>query len=819
MLFILALLLGVFGTVAMPSVAAAAPSVAVATAAPSVAAVPSPCPSQPAAGAQAPSARSKSGAASASGPAIAPGATPVPCATPGLRTIGQTVAVGRKADLIGKAVAASQGTIGQEQIATRPVLRPGEVLEAIPGLVISQHSGEGKANQYYLRGFQLDHGTNLESTVFGIPVNLPTHAHGQGYSDLNYLIPELVSYVEFKKGTYYADQGDFSTAGAYNLFYRNTIAPVTEFGVGDYGYERFLTTASPKVGAGNLLYALEIYHNNGSFQKYGEYHKVNAVLRYTQTKGRNDFAVTGIAYNGPFNSSDQIPQRLVEAGAVGRYGYVDPTDGGNTYRYALSTQFVHNDERGSTKFNAYGVKSFLDLFSNFTYNYFDANDYYNVTANPVTCNVAYVGCSPNPPSSHSSNYSSFCPANNSAPAGAAPHSVTPAPYSFACGDQREQVDDRVYAGFDLRRSLKTPAVETTVGVGLRNDNIATVGLFLDNARVRYPDGTLSDDHVVERSEYAYAQSDIHVGQRLRLTPGVRFDYFSMNVDAFDPANSGSATAGLVDPKFALAYKFSPEKEFYADFGESYHSNDARGVIGINDPQTHRPFDPTGAPVQFNSPLTRGSGYEFGYRYTVPKQTTTISYYSLLLANELIFDGDHGTTSLGGPTLRRGIEVTSFYTPTNWLTLDADVASATARFIADPTHQGTGVPESLNAVISAGITVDKPHYAASLRVRYFGPRQLDTAGDAVSPETTTLNSQLTAKMGQGTRISLDIFNILNFAGPDVTYYYNSWTPYDAANPALARDPSVNPALGGAGVNDYHFHPTEKRTVRLTVGTQL
>ena len=727
--------------------------------------------------------------------------------------------VGRKADLIGKAFAASEGTISQEQIATRPILRPGEVVEAIPGLVITQHSGEGKANQYYLRGFQLDHGTNLESTVFGIPVNLPTHAHGQGYSDINYLIPELVSYVEFKKGTYYVDQGDFSTAGAYNLFYRNMIPTVTEFGAGDFGYERFLTTAAPKVGAGNLLYALELYHNNGTFRRYGEYHKINAVLRYSQTKAQNDLAVTAIAYNGAFNSSDQIPQRLVDAGVTDRYGYVDPTDGGNTYRYALSTQFAHNDEHGSTKFNAYGVKSFLDLFSNFTYYFNDANDYYNITANPVTCNPAYVTCTPNPPSLHSPNYSSYCPANNSAPAGATPHSVTPAPFSFRCADQREQLDDRVYYGFDLSRSFKTPAVQTTVGLGLRNDNIATVGLFLGNARNRFPNGTLSDDHIVETSKYLFAQSEIQAGPRLRLTPGLRLDYFNMNVAAFVAGNSGTAAGGLLSPKFSLAYKFSPKEEFYANYGESYHSNDARGVIGVNDPQTHRPFDPSGAAVQFNAPLTRASGYEFGYRYTVPKLTTTVAYYSLLLANELIFDGDHGTTSVGGPTLRRGVELTNFYSPTNWLTLDGDVATATARFLADPLNQGTGVPESLNTVLSAGVTVDKPHYAASLRVLYFGPRQLDTAGDAVSPETTTLNSQLTAKMGHGSRVSLDIFNILNYKGPDVTYFYNSWTPHDAANPAFANDPAINPALGGAGIADYHFHPGEQRTVRLTFGTQL
>jgi len=191
-----------------------------------------------------------SGASQASAP------SPCPSSAAWYRTIGRVITVGRQANLVGKAISASTGTISQEQIATRPLLRPGEVLEDIPGLVISQHSGGGKANQYYLRGFQLDHGTNLDAEINGVPINLGSHAHGQGYSDINYLIPELVSYVEFQKGLYFADQGDFAVAGGYDLYYRNTIEPVSEFTFGDFGYDRFFKAGSPKVGAGDLLYGI-----------------------------------------------------------------------------------------------------------------------------------------------------------------------------------------------------------------------------------------------------------------------------------------------------------------------------------------------------------------------------------------------------------------------------------------------------------------------------------------------------------------------------------------------------------------------------------
>jgi hypothetical protein len=767
---------------------------------------PSPCPSAPP-------------ATSAAGSGAAP--SPCPSGAP-LREIGRVVTVGRNANLVGKAISASTGTIDQEQIATRPLLRPGEVLEDIPGLVISQHSGGGKANQYYLRGFQLDHGTNLEAVINGVPVNLGTHAHGQGYSDINYLIPELVSYVEFKKGTYFADQGDFAVAGGYELSYRNTIDPVMEFTLGDFGYDRFLAANSTPVGAGNLLYAVEIAHDNGSYLKPDEYHRFNGVLRYSRTRGANDLSVTGIAYNGAFNSTDQIPQRAVDQGSIGRFGFEDPTDGGNTYRYALSAQLSHDDPNGTTRVNAYGVDSLLNLISNFTYYQFDANDYYNVTQNPVTCNVAYVSCAPNPgtpAAPRTERYQSYCPANTTAPLGAAAHSVPLTPFSFSCGDQREQVDKRVYYGFDASRMFTTPGSETTVGFGFRNDNAPVVGLFLSKARNRFANGTLSDDHATVTGEYAYLSSRLKLGSKLQFTPGLRFDRYTYHVAAYDPANSGAATEAMLNPKFALSYATSRHQEFYADYGTSFHSNDARGVIGNVDPQTHAPFDPTGAPVQFNAPLTRAVGYELGYRFSSPKLTSTVSAFRLFVANELIFDGDHGTTSVGGPDVRQGIELANFYTPTRDLTLDADLATTTARFLTDPLGVGTGVPESLAAVVSAGVTLDRPRFAASLRMRYFGPRVLDTQGDAVSPPSMLFNTQVTARFLAHRSITLDVFNLLNARSADVTYYYASWLPSDAARADLAQDPTINPALGGGGVNDDHFHPSQARTVRLTFTTRM
>ena len=807
--------LGLVNQIVAPSIALLSPATPSALPA-ATAAPPSPCPSASAT-------PTESGAPVSSSPA------PCPVARK-LKTIATVAVAGRKADLVGVAAAASEGTIGEVEIADRPILRPGEVLEAIPGLVITQHSGEGKANQYYLRGFQLDHGTDLESTIGGIPINMVSHAHGQGYSDINWLMPELVSYVEFKKGTYYADQGDFSTAGSYNLYFRDTIEPITEFGLGDYGYDRFFTAGSPLVGNGHLLYGVEIYHDNGTLVKPDEYHKLNAMMRYTFGKGKDNYGINAFAYDGAFNSTDQIPQRLVTAGLLSPDGYIDPSDGGNTYRYAMSAQWQHQDPNGTTKFNAYGVDYFLDLFSDFTYYLYDGNNYWNETANPITCNAAFVTCTPNARGGlRAPDYHSFCPAYT-APAGAAAGSLTPIPYNFQCGDQREQEDKRFISGFNFSRTYATPGSVTTIGADTRNDNISTLGLFLVADRNRFPEGTLSDDHAVERGSDVYVQSELRFGPKLRLDPGVRFDYYTFHDAAYDPRNSGAGSAALIDPKMVIAYAVNQKSEYYLDYGDSFHSNDVRGVTYVDDPQTHAPFDSAGAPVERNPLLNRSAGEEIGYRYTIPQYTATFSLFELYQANELIFDGDHGTTSLGGPTQRKGVEFTNYFTPKNWLTLSADLATTTARFLNNPGGQGNNVPESLNGVVSLGATIDEPAYATSLRMSYFGPRTLDTQGTAKSPSSTVWNYQFTAKMKKNRHLSFDVFNIFNADVPDVTYYYNSWLPYDAKNPANANSPGINPVLGAnidgspgfpgsAGVADYHFHPATKRVVRLTYGLKL
>ncbi len=644
-------------------------------------------------------------------------------------------------------------------------------------------------------------------SIAGIPVNMPTHAHGQGYSDINWVMPELVAFVTYKKGPYYADEGDFSTAGSYEMYDRDTIEPTASIGFGTDGYDRIFVADSPAVGIGHLLYAVELYHDDGPFVNPDEYKKANAVLRWSESSARANVNVTAWAYRGDFNSTDQIPERLVDAGVLTRFGAIDPTDGGRTDRYALSTEYTHQDPYGVTSLSAFGESYGLDLFSNFTYDEFDATDYYNVHSNPLTCSTSFATCVPN--AQHVNSYVSYCPAND-----------TSAPFSYRCGDQREQEDKRFVSGATLKRDIITGRAATEFGVGFRNDNIYALGLYLTQDQTRFVNGTLSNDMVVERDIFAWASTTYRVGTKLRLVGGLRFDDLTDHVTSFLPQNSGETGEAMLNPKFTSAYALSPHQELYANAGESFHSNDGRGTTQTIDPQTRTTFDPTGTPVQSYAPLVRAWGEELGYRYSIPQFTTTLSFWKLNLASELVFDGDHGVTTPNGPTVRKGIELTNYWRPFAGWTVSADIATSTARFTTNPGNLGTYVPESLNVVSSASIATDRPTYAASIALRYFGPRVLDQAGDAISAPSSLVDAQYIAKLRRGVRLKLDVFNLLNAQSDDVEYFYQSWLPSDAANPATA---ALNPAYpnacqtngNGCGVNDYHFHPSDNRQVRVTL----
>ena len=236
--------------------------------------------------------------------------------------------------LIGLAESTTQGTVGATEIQTRPIFRSGKVLETVPGVIITQHAGGGKANQYFLRGFNLDHGTDFAIFLDGMPLNLPSHAHGEGYSDMNTVIPEFIERVDFEKGPYFADVGNYGSAGNAHIVFFETL-PRNFFTVegGMYGFGRAVFGMSKKLGLGTMLYGGEAYHDDGPWKRPDNYYKFNGFLTYSRGGDANGFSITARGYHGTWYSSDQIAANAVPL--VGFFGTLDPTDGGRSQPYSL----------------------------------------------------------------------------------------------------------------------------------------------------------------------------------------------------------------------------------------------------------------------------------------------------------------------------------------------------------------------------------------------------------------------------------------------------------------------------------------------------
>ncbi len=622
-------------------------------------------------------------------------------------------------NLVGVAAAASEGAVTARQIEARPIMRAGEVLETVPGVIISQHSGEGKANQYYLRGFNLDHGTDFSTTVAGVPINLPTHAHGQGYSDLNFLIPELVTGVQFKKGPYSAQEGDFSAAGSANVNYANVLAnSIATVSTGQDGWGRVLLAASPKVGGGTLLGALELNHNDGPWVLADDYRKINGVLRYSRGNTQNAFSLTGLAYSSTWNSTDQVPARAIADGRISRFGNIDFSDGGRTARYSVVADYQHTSANTLTRATAFASKYRLNLFSNFTYALDDPEH----------------------------------------------------------GDQFEQADRRWVTGGRVAQTRKTQwgrrTAETTYGVQVRNDDIPLVGLFHTGGRKRL--STTRQDAVTQSSAGLFVENHLRWLPWLRTTAGVRVDGYRFDVRSDDPANSGTETSGLVSPKGGVILGPWGDTEFYVNAGTGYHSNDARGSTITRDPSTGKSADPV-------TPLARAKGAEVGIRtVAIPRVQTTVALWRLDLASELLFVGDAGTTAASRPSARYGVEWTNYVRLSSVLTADADVAWSHARF-TDDDPAGRLIPGSARVVTSLGLTADRSRGAfGSIRLRYFGPRPLIEDNSVRSEKTSLVNAQIGYHITPKVHVILDAFNLFDSAASDIDYFYTSRLPGEPLN---------------------------------------
>ncbi|MGE0627793.1 MAG: TonB-dependent receptor, partial [Hyphomicrobiaceae bacterium] len=616
--------------------------------------------------------------------------------------------------LVGIATTASSGIIGQDRLEARSPFRPAEILEAVPGLIVTQHSGEGKANQYYLRGFNLDHGTDLAIFFDGMPINMPSHGHGQGYADMNFMIPELARGLAFHKGPYFADEGNFASAGAIHIDYVDSLAKnIGQIEVGSFGYRRALGAMSASQGSGNVLAAAALQTYDGPWSRPDDLRKATGVLRYSTGTRDNGFAVTGMGYAADWYSTDQIPQRAVDRGLIGRYGNLDDTDGGNTGRYSLSARWAQRGGGQATRISAYAVRSNLNLFSNFTY---FLDDDVN-------------------------------------------------------GDQFHQMDRRTIIGGraahvfygTLMQGVKT---ETEIGLQVRHDDIHN-GLFKTRARERL--STVREDRISETTAGIYSQNTTHWTPWFRTIAGLRGDWHRGNVDSNLAANSGTASDVIASPKLGVVFGPWARTELYLSSGFGHHSNDLRGATSVVDPADGV------SPVSRSPLLVRSKGAEMGIRSEMlPGLQFTASTFVLDYESEIVFIGDAGSTEASRPSRRIGWEITLLWRILPWMMLDAEYASTHARFKTDdPGAPGRYIPGAVDGVAKIGLKFDNVPglrgWFASVNWRYFGPRPLIEDNSVRSKSTAPLSAQIGYKFSDTFIARLDGFNLLNQKASQIDYY--------------------------------------------------
>ncbi len=668
---------------------------------------------------------------------------------------------------------ASEISVSGEQLNSRPFTRPGEALEVVPGLIVTQHSGEGKANQYFLRGYNLDHGTDLAITVDGVPVNMRTHAHGQGYADLNWLIPETIAAVDVRKGPYFAEEGDFASVGSVDVGLIDRTKGLAQVSLGSFGYRRLLGMDSAKAGDGALLVAGEVGTYNGPWDNPDNVRKLNGLVRYSQGTATDGASVTGMAYTNAWNSTDQVPQRAINGGILSRFGSEDPSDGGNANRFALSGRIAQSDDLGSWKANAYVVKSQLDLFNNFTY---------------------YLG-------------------------------------DHVLGDQFHQHDDRLMAGANISRSLNGSLaglpMQTTFGLQSRYD---AIDLALTNTFQRSFLSNVRSDKVGEGSVGVYAENTVRWTDWLRTTVGWRGDYYAAGVTSrFNTSNSGRADAALGSPKFRMVLGPFNHTEFFLGAGYGMHSNDARGATTTEDPG-----DPA-TRLTLSPLLVRTKGAEVGVRSRiVPGLDTSLSLFILDQDSEILFSGDAGDTSATRASRRYGFEWTNHYRPRSWIDIDADLAMTHARFRGYDSAQAdvyaslAGYPEARNGnapgnyipnapamVASAGVTLgERTGWFGGLRWRYLASSPLTEDNAFRSSATSIFNSRLGYRIDNGWRLQLDVLNLLNTKASQITYAYGSLLKTDTLYNLCAAGTAPTSVCQN-GVMDHVLHPVEPLTFRVTI----
>ncbi len=692
-----------------------------------------------------------------------------PARARGVDNVQEVVVTASRADLLGTAVTASQGSVTQEELGLRPAYRIAQILEAVPGLVVTVHSGEGKAYQYLARGFNLDHGTDIANFVDDIPVNRPTNAHGQGYSDLNFVIPQVLSGLDYTKGTYYPAVGDFGDVASEHMRVADAIPNQISASGDTFGdYEGYIGGSTALASGDHLLAALDVSKVDGPFDPGNDFRKYAAILRYSQGTPANGDDVTVMYYKGDGNFITDQPVRAVREGLIGRYGSLDPSDGNASERLSISGHYAW--ERGALSFvsSAYYVRSRQTLWNNFTHFLEDGVN----------------------------------------------------------GDQEQQDESRNLAGgqaaIKLKSSFAGVDTQTTIGVQGRYDDVyvdrrhTKDRVDLDYCELLGPDGVAAKvsvglpDCTADRVRLGdvglYIENNTRWTGWLRTDFGLREEYYAGQDRGLLPDTVFSQTpfikdVTLLQPKGGIVLGPWWRTEFYLSAGQGFHSDDLRGVSGAV------PLEGLGgtrtAPL-----LVKADGGEIGVRTDViPKVHIQIAAFNIRLNSEIVYDQDQGEDQPGPPSNRYGVEFSAEYRPLAWLELNTDLSFSHARFVDTNPAQllntfgdnGNHIPLAPCFIGSLGAIVDNlgPWYGG-LEVRALGAYPLTPDNREMDAGYTETNVDVGYKINKSVKMQVSIFNLFNVRANAAAFYYTT---------------DIHDGLGATA--DHQVHPLEPVSARFTV----
>jgi hypothetical protein len=670
----------------------------------------------------------------------------------------EVTVTGRADSLVGVSASASEGSVGASELQARPLLRSADLIEVVPGVAMTQHSTGGHAPIILLRGYNLDHGTDFATFLEGVPLNLPSHGHAQGYTDLNFLVTEAIDRIDFQKGPYSAAVGDFSTAGAANIELADTVPrPFGAFETGPNAFFHGVGGASVTRGRRRFLVAGEAGHYDGPSVVPDDFLRAKGLFRYSTGDALHSFSLSALGYGSSWNATDGYPERALERGYITRFGTLDPTDGGRTQQHLAIASWRRTGDSVLTRFTVYGQYADFDLFSNLTFWTLDSR----------------------------------------------------------LGDQIQQSDKRFSSGLVLSqkrfRSWSGRAIELTLGSQLRNDRVRN---RLFNTYQRSPmvkqtdDGRILparvyDTAINETSLGPYVEAKIQWSPVVRSVLGMRGDVFHMRIGSDRSENSGHRTAGVISPKLGVVFGPWRQTEFYVNGGYGFHSNHANGVVQHVDPATGSPFQADGERVVPTDPIVRTRGAEVGVRtLAMHGLQSSISLWIIDSDSELIYTPEDGFTAPERPGRRFGVEWNNFYRPRPWLAFDFDAAWSSAEYRIDPNGEGRLIPDAIQGVVSSGVAVTGARVSASLRGRYIGRRPLVSNGEAYSQPSFVLNGQFGIRVNERMDVGIEAFNLLNREYDDIAYYF----------PTRLRDPRVGGQLEPEAQPDYVTHPGEPRTIR-------